>query len=209
MGHVFARLIGYGHVLLPVSAPYTFRWGDDPRSVQLQLRLDSPFIGVRLNEDGSTKAQDSDQPLTDYVDVYEGQYMDAFRIETTMYSVLWPTNFDCSVDGASDGPLFDFLGPDDSLIYVQGPIAADTVPAAKELCAPTQHFVKEGFSGVTPWAEFEYQHEGESWCQRQYRHEAAGLAFLLTSQCRSAQSAELGSAADAVIESFELMSNGG
>ena len=200
-GHVFARVIGFGCTLLP-RAPYRFEQrtdggpaleiGHGERSVVLRLRG-----GARAFTLGSGVAE-----VGDVVDVSDGPAHDYWRIETSVYSMRWPAGYvlASSPDGAS---MFDLLGPDDALMYLQGPFPLERLPSFERVAAPGQQIVATGVKSGVPFVELSYEHDGIPWRQRHYRIEHGNTAVMLTTQAPLANASAAQAASELLIGSLE------
>lgn len=200
-GHVFARVLGFGCTLLPL-APYRLeqraegglaleiRHGE--REVVLQLRN-----GVRSFTLGPGVAE-----VGNVVDVSDGPAHDHWRIETSVFSIRWPADYvlASSPDGAS---MFDLLGPDDALMYLQGPFPLERLPTFDRVAAPGQQIVATGVSSGVPFVELSYEHDGAPWRQWHYRIEhGATTAVVLTTQVPLANASAAHAASELLIGSL-------
>lgn len=129
------------------------------------------FARVIPNEGGYTSKIDQyTQSLYDVLDIDVGPDIDAWRLETTVFTCVWPHGYAvCSNNFPDDPGPFDLRGPNNELIYIQSP---RELPALEAMRTPTQkitHIERRGESG---WIELEYTHDGAPWCQR---HEIVAL----------------------------------
>ena len=128
------RVCGYGLSLAPV--PNTvFRWAQNANPFgivasarpsdseappkQVQILLSDSDHQVALGQ-GVVKAED-------VVQISEGPVNNHWTIETPIFHAVWPVGLDLRYPLASK-TRFDLVGRDDSLIFVQGPVAGDAAP---------------------------------------------------------------------------------
>jgi hypothetical protein len=204
MAHVFTRISGFGRTLLPARAPFSFQWGSN-KSVEFQMEINSEWIEVQLSDSGHFLDEASDKKLEDYIGVFPSDYQGEFRVETSIYSVLWPDKVEIYAAGKKKGPHFDLVGPESSLIFIQGPIDSIEVPAVSELSVDGQTLVDEGQYEGAQWAEFEYSHEQALWRQRQHRLEIEEQVFLISAQSKVKDRELMIELANFVAQSFSLM----
>lgn len=205
MGHVFARLTGFGLTLVPIW-PYNFRrsphtpgtvsvtrWvGETAQTATVTGGGDSPAIAL-------TGVEAVDQ----VVDVLEGPDERVWRIETSPYSVEWPEGFEIDSPPAGDNSSpFHLWGPNGSLIYPQGPLKRERIPSLTELAGPGQTIIARqngpGFDAV----DLAYEHEGADW--RQSHHLVpfgADRVLIITAQSPAAHAALTRQAAEIVARS--------
>jgi hypothetical protein len=202
VGHVFARLFGYGLILVPMW-PYRFdRSAAAPSAVTVThwdggvqrvatVRGPAHDLVVELSEAGS---------VDQVVDVLPGPEQDSWRIETSLYSVAWPEGFSVESPGQDSGPSkFDLHGPDGALIYVQGPFARDRLPPAEQLAAAGQEIVKERRERDVDVVELAYEHDGEDWRQGYWFVPFSdGQSLVVTAQAPAGRAAATIQAGDGV-----------
>jgi hypothetical protein len=161
VGHVFVRLSGFGLRLVPYW-PYEFarnrasvevtNWTyDGPRSALIERGRPSSVDGV--------------------VDVMDGPEHRFWRVETSLFGFEWPEGFSvASAQDDSDHTLFYLKGPDDAVVYPQGPLADERVPPPAELVAPGQEIVQTyAFDNDVHVVELAYEHEGKPWWQSHWK----------------------------------------
>lgn len=163
--HVYARLSGYGLVLVPY-APYSFTLLADGRSVAVTHAAPEGTRSARITP-GKASPTLHLEPGTSSLDEVvtlsaEGQPAH-WRIETQVFTCDWPRGF--ALHSAESGP-FDLLGPDESLIYLQGPYPPARVPPMNKLVIPGQTLVGQGEGPGFRWVEVAYTHEGRRWHKR-------------------------------------------
>lgn len=167
MGHVFARLTGFGLTLVPIW-PYNFKrsphtpdsvtvthWaGETAQTATVTGTGDVPAVVV-------TGVETADQ----VVDVLHGPDERVWRIETSPYSVKWPEGFEIESPPEGDDSPFHLWGPDRSLIYPQGPLNRDRIPPLTELAGPGQTILAQQRLPAFDAVDLAYQHEGADWRQ--------------------------------------------
>jgi hypothetical protein len=116
------------------------------------------------------------------IQVSEGPGLNQWMIDTPAFHALWPEGLDLRSPLASK-TRFDLLGPDDAIVFVQGPL-----PNRNLLDEMADDGQKEIGRGKTPsgheWIELGYGVEGAQWRQRHYtRFVSRSMAFIVTAQC--------------------------
>jgi hypothetical protein len=172
MGHVLARLAGYGLVLVP-HWPYTFERPDAGSDA---------VVATNWRPDGAARAlvDPSDaHTVPGIVDVEPGPDHAYWVIETTGFKAVWPDGF--SIESTVDP--FCLVGGHDASIAVQGPayiadpdvmIAARQTVAARRTMGPGVHIL-----------DLAYEHEGEPWWQSVYLYPRKdGRVLVFTAQSR-------------------------
>ena len=167
MGHVLARVSGYGWAIVPhwpfrlahvdgnVRALRVERGGPTPKAATVTIETSGP----RLELSGTASA-------ADVCDLTACDAPDGFRVETSVFAVGWPSGFDV-VSGEPGGPsAFDFVSKEGSLLYVQGPLDQSRVPRLESMAAPGQRLVDRGTHSAGEWIELSYEHGGQAHWQR-------------------------------------------
>lgn len=205
MGHVFARLTGYGYSMVPVNSPYKFRWGKNGRAVLIDIEAEETSAEIHYLEDGGFEELCEGADLDDIVEITPVEQPGPFRIETSLFSVEWPTGFTVDSSGSGEGPAYDLVGPDESLMFIQGPVEKAFVPPIEELVAPGQKLTGQGSDHGSQWIELEYHHEKVKWCQRHFVRNHNDHVFLITGQSKSKVKKNMISALNALVASFQFM----
>src|SRR5438445_1255340 len=138
MSHsVYARLSGFGWTLLP-GAPFRFeRVPHRPRLILVEHRTaDGPRRAMLDFDDPAVELAEGTSRLEEVLEFTEGPNFDHWRMVTSVYSVRWPEGF--AVGSTTDPPGFDFIGPNGTLIYLQGPFDCSHVPPFEEMASPEQ-----------------------------------------------------------------------
>jgi hypothetical protein len=173
--HVFSWVAGFGWTLMPL-APFQFqRVPGQPRSIVVQHFLDDGVreATVTLSDDGTSYKHElgaNTQQLADVVEVIEGAAFpdwphgakhSHWRVETSVHSIAWPEAF--ALVSADAPPVFDLVGPDESQIWVQGPVAAEKVPPLDQMRGEGQTIDRQATCTGGALVELVYEHEGEPW----------------------------------------------
>lgn len=184
MNHVFARVTGYGVIFVPI-APFSFRFFepntivvtrfDDDGDKQATIEVDQGKLHVALAEGTAD--------IAEVAELSPSPFQDFWSIVTSFYTIPWPIALEL-VSGEEGGPsMFDLVGPNGELAWVQGPFELPGLPKPEQLCAPGQTLLKTGTSGEFSWVDFAYEHEGAAWCQRYYgRRHDNGKVLMVTLQ---------------------------
>jgi hypothetical protein len=99
-----------------------------------------------------------------------------WRIEIAVFSTRWPDGF--IVVSEPKPPGFYLRGPNEGLIYLQGPFPRERLPALTAMAAPGQTIRGHG----EDWVELSYEHDGVAWVQRHRLVDFEGNALVVTSQ---------------------------
>jgi hypothetical protein len=184
------RVCGYGLSLAPVPDTI-FRWqcntnppgiiasvrqGDSKAPVKrVQVILSDAGHKLTLGE-GVTKAEE-------VIRVSEGPDTSRWVIETPIFRAAWPNGLDFRFPLASK-TRFDLVTPDDTLIFVQGPIPNEP-QLLETMAAEGQTEIARGkTSAGHEWIELGYEVEGTKWRQRHYaRKISPQKSFVITAQC--------------------------
>lgn len=172
MSHVFISLSGFGVTLVPIW-PYGFarspyapdavavsHWADDElRMATLVLPPDGSAPDVTLI---------GAESVDEVVEVKDGPAERVWRIETSLYSVEWPAGFEISAPPANTGAPFDLTGPDEAMIFAQGPLDQEMIPAPAAMAGPGQTIVEQRSEPEFDAIDLDYEHEGGPWRQSHY-----------------------------------------
>lgn len=208
------RVCGYGLSLAP-APDKVFRWVQntnpggiiaaalpaDSQAPQKQVQIILSDTGNRLSlGQGVAKAEE-------VIQVAEGPDTRKWMIETPIFRTAWPNGFDLRFPLASK-TRFDLVGPDNTLIFVQGPATYQT----RLLDMMASEGQREFGRGKTPsghdWIELEYDAEGTKWRQRHYARKISSTdCFVVTAQCAQPKAVPIFQAADEVTESLSAPPN--
>ena len=171
-GHVFVVASGFGKRVIPAAAPFTFRIEDDQTLT----------VGVAGREaviESSRSVMDAASGAADVADVIVGPVWPTWWLETTAYRVPLPLGWTADASGHVDPSVFDLVGPDDGLIYVQVPRRA---PPLHEMIARDQEFLEQGSYDAGDWIAVKYSHEGVVYVQRHAVVRGERAAAIVTLQ---------------------------
>jgi len=206
------RVCGYGFSLAPPQ-DVVFRWARNrnPHAIIAAARqsTSAPFKTVQITfadsgprillRDGAAKAEE-------VIQVSEGPGGNQWVIETPAFQAVWPEGLDLRSPLASK-TRFDLLGPNDALIFVQGPVPNRNI--LDEMAADGQ---KEIGRGKTPsgheWIELAYGFRGAQWRQRHYvRAVSRSMAFVVTAQCLQSHSEQIFRSSTELTESLSELTS--
>jgi hypothetical protein len=202
VGHVFVRLSGFGVSLVPIW-PYSFqRVEGEPGAVTASYFGEEASPTATLSAVRNTVVLKNAESLEQVVDVLDGPQEAAWRIETTSFSMMWPEGFEISSQPAGDPTPFYLHGRDGALIYTQGPLAPERVPA--DFAAPGQRIIHKesgpGFEAI----ELVYRHEGADWFQSHHLVPLGGRVLIITAQSLAANAEPTLRAAETVARSVTV-----
>lgn len=156
--HVLARLQGFGVIVLP-KAPY-----------RIARVADAPETELRITQGDESEVVDVTEVregLTDLADISRGDAAERWRIETEAMSCAWPLGFDLASDPDGLSP-FLLLGPNDALVWLAGPLAAEKTRPIEQLAAEGQAIREVAHSDDRERLDVDYEADGERWWQRRY-----------------------------------------
>lgn len=197
MGHVLARLNGFGIALMP-HWPYSFeraagdavqvtRWTQSGRS---QVVIDPAQPG-----DGG-----------DVADIAEGKEVGHWLIETSIFRTRWPAGFTvASPQDPSDGTPFYLQGLGEAAIFPQGPVPVERLAGPDALVAPGQTVVdRRRFDDGVAFVEVTYEHDGALWWQSHWTVPfGAGQLMVITAQSLQSAAPQTREAAGTVVAALE------
>lgn len=201
MGHVLARLSGYGMALIP-HWPYVFERERDG-SDAVRVTHWAPAGAVHAVIEPGRPAEGSDA-----VDAVEGVGAPYWVIETSVFHLRWPAGFTLeSPSDADDGTPFYLHGPGHAVIFPQGPVSKERLADPNALIAPDQTVLQRraGGNGASV-VELSYQHDGEAWWQAHWTVPYdAEQVVVITAQSLLAASTQVREAAEMAATSLERM----
>lgn len=156
MAHLLARLTGLGAVVLPKPG---HRIDRDPESV---LHVTTERGRVEVDVHAVLRGDAS----TDALEILPGR-SGAWRVETRAYTCPWPRGFSFADDPDAVSP-FLFVGPNDALIWIAGPLAREKVTPVERLKAEGQTIRAVADAGENARIDLDYVEDGEPWWQRRY-----------------------------------------
>lgn len=169
MSHVYARLAGFRHRIVPVP-PYSIARvaGDasirvataDRKGATSAALIDVSGGALRIQIQGASRL------LSDVCDILDGPDDPGWTIETSPWSCAWPEGFEI-VSPEDNGPIpFYLVGPGDAAIFVQGPVAPSRFPSAESLVARGQTLRASRATPSGFRVLLDYAVEGRPWSQQ-------------------------------------------
>lgn len=156
--HVSARLQGFGATVLP-KAPYRIEHVSDAPPTQLRIHHGDQSGLVDVS--AALKGQ-----ITELADIEPGDGGERWYVETTAFSCAWPLGFALMSD--PDYSPFVLVGPEESMIWLAGPLDRSRTSPIEKLATPDQIVRAVGQAGDRERIDLEYTFEGERWWQRRY-----------------------------------------
>jgi hypothetical protein len=199
VGHILARLAGYGMVLTP-HWPYMFerhQTGSD--AVRVTRWTPSGPVEVVIQPHQLTHA-------TDVVDVADGPSHPCWFVETSAFRLRWPIEFTVeSPQEQDDGTPFYLHGPGEATIFPQGPVSKERLVDPHALVAAGQTVLDQRVADDgSRLIELGYQHNEEPWWQGHWTIPYDSGRFLIfTAQALLAHRTQTREAAEVIAASFE------
>ena len=168
MSHVLARVSGFGWTVVP-HYPFRFqRVGGDERALHVERRGSTPTAATLYFEATPPRVELGlgARSIDDVCDLTPSDVRGDFKVETTVFTIGWPAEFDLVSTDPGGPSVFDFASDDGGLLYVQGPLARARVPKLEAMCAPGQRVVDRGTHATGEWVELAYEHDGRAHWQR-------------------------------------------
>ncbi|OKI69651.1 hypothetical protein A6A27_21410 [Micromonospora sp. CB01531] len=186
---MFVRLAGHGVRLVPYW-PYRFAVGPVPATVEVTVFEPAGGRRAVVGPDAVS--------VPGVVDVDPGPQGD-WRLEIGPFSLCWPQGFvvESPSDSADRTPCY-LLGPDEAMIFPQGPVPLERLAAPDALVAPGQRIVdRRVLDDDIEVVELAYAHDGAPWRQAHWLIPVgAQRALVLTGQTLEAASGTVRSAGD-------------
>lgn len=168
MPHVYARLAGFGHRIVPI-APFSIARMDGDAALRVATTnaegretaamIDvAPTLRIRL--------QGASRRVTDVCDLLEGPADPQWRVETSLWDCTWPGGFGIVSPEEGGAIPFYLLGPADTAIFVQGPVDPGRFPTPDLLVAEGQTLRTAGAAPRGLRVEVEYELNGGRWSQQ-------------------------------------------
>lgn len=175
--HVYAWVTGFGWTIMPF-APYSMEQlpGEPPQIKVIHTGPSpAPFQNVIVTIAGESAERvpasaNSECPYA--AELIQGAAFaewshearfDHWRIETYPFSIRWPRGFILRSVAESPPPAFELCGVDNSMIWIQGPFAENTLPPLDQLAGSGQTVLHKHSSPGGPIVELIYTHQGQSW----------------------------------------------
>ncbi|MCI0574280.1 MAG: hypothetical protein L0Y66_26410 [Myxococcaceae bacterium] len=126
-----------------------------------------------------------------------------WTLETSLFRCRWPEGLVlASTEEGAPAP-FELLGPQGAVLFLQGPLGREQLPALEEMVSPGQQVLGTGTLGEAPYVDVAYTHEGRAWRQRHVVLALGGTHVLvLTAQALESHVTPLLAQAQALVESF-------
>ena len=182
--HIYTVASGFGLRVVPVDAPYEFRLGPEPHDLDVERWDNGRRLIARITPGKgggySSNVGEDARSLDDVADIMAGPALDRWWLETSVYRVPLPKRWRAVAERAPQSAMFDLVGPDGSLIFIQTP---RKVPDPSWLVAPGQQLHGHGRGERSRWIEVRYHHEAQAWAQRHDVVELDGVTCVVTAQC--------------------------
>jgi len=181
-GHVYVSASGFGLRVIPKSAPYRFALASVPAHLDVGRRVGQSWLFARvIPVEGGYRSQlaEDTASLADVLDVEIGPASSGWWLDTSVYRVPLPAGWTAV---SADGPgVFDLVGPDHSLIFIQTPARIGNV---SDLRTSDQVIASTGADAQSEWVHLRYSHDGAEWHQRHHVRRLGGIAVVVTAQAR-------------------------
>lgn len=175
-GHIYVVASGFGKQVIPKAAPFQFSI-DVMGSLVLVVAESKPSI---IRSDQSVEAAQA--VALDVADVTLGPSWSTWWLQTHPYRVPLPQGWIAHASGGVDPSVFDLVGPQDSLMFIQTP---RRVPPIDQMVAPGQQVIDKGTLNVGEWLTVQYTHDGLDHLQRHIRVLVGVTNAVVTLQCRA------------------------
>jgi hypothetical protein len=168
MGHVLARVTGFGWTILPLYPYRLSRVDGDPRALQVAREGSRPAAAIVHLAPGAPRVDlaEGTESANEAFDLLPSKIEGDLRVETSVFTAAWPDGMELVSTEAGAPSPFDFLRSDGCLVYVQGPFDAARLSKIEALCAPGQRIVDQGKHPKGAFIELEYDHDGARHWQR-------------------------------------------
>ena len=178
-GNVLAWVSGFGRRLIPLTPYRCEQLLEDPRSLLVQhtgvwgnrtIVVTIPAEGTAMirRVRGSIIARGVVDVLTPELrpelrpELTFPPADEGWRIECELFSVRWPRQFALESSPVFPPP-FDLVGPDESRLWIQGPVRAADCPTLEELATPDQTLVGTRTLAGRTAVELGYDLDGQPW----------------------------------------------
>jgi hypothetical protein len=193
--HVFARVSGFGLRLVPIW-PYQFQREDDV--VTVTHWRDGVAHTATITPGAASPAQADTGAVEDVVEVTPGPGRASWRIETSRYSVEWPSCFDIDPHPGDVSPPFELWGSDEAVIHLWGPYPPERMRPLHAYAAEGQTIVAHVSRPEYELLRLDYQHDGADWRQSYHFVGLPGGTLIVKTQSLAA-GAELAERAAEVV----------
>lgn len=169
--HVYCRLIGHGHAVVPYPPFRATRYGQD-------VAIEAQGKALVLTAGGGSVVASPPDAVGVVADVEVESASGDWRLQTSLYSCAWPSPY--VLHSTPDFPGFDLVGPNGELVFVQGPLKADRVPELEHAVSPGQRLIGTGtLAWSCRWIDVACEHDGTHWRQRLLQVPYGDDAFVL------------------------------
>ena len=154
--HVMVRLVGYRASVTPY-APFHIRRAN-PDTPNLIVRGASSREVILDFSDGIPRS------VIRVADVAPHAAQGEWHLETSVFLAPWPQGFAVvSTEDAASPAGFDLVGPENAVIYIQGPYAAQRLSNLEALATAGERIFSSGSFENRRWIRLRYEHNGEPW----------------------------------------------
>jgi len=194
VAHVWTRLAGHGSVVVP-HAGY-----------RIERVADAAEMTLRIARGAESRAIDLTAPIDEaaaaLADVSVGSARGAWRIETDLFRCAWPHGF-ALVDDPDGVSRFLLVGPNDSMLWISGPLAAARATPIEKLVDDGQTVRAVAQREADARIDLDYTFDDEAWWQRRYAIVwSPSSVLVVTAQARRADEELVRAAVDLVAGSI-------
>ena len=169
--HSYLKLEGHGLTIIPIP----------PFEISRSPELEIPLL-VKREGSSIVIRKGSDRVESELVELSMGPD-EPWRLVTSLYTLSWPKDFAIVSSPTPDVPPgFDLVGTDESLIYLQGPFAIETVKHGEQLAAPGQKMIENRVFGTIERVWFEYRFGAEEYFQVHHLVSVEDRVLMITLQ---------------------------
>lgn len=178
------RVVGHGYSLAPPPGQ-VFRWAQVTNPVGIvaamrnqQEQQEKAEIRIPPGKpDVQIKTTPPEADWQKLVELCEGPKLDEWWVEVRGFRFVWPASADIRYPVAT-GKQVELLGPDDSLLYIHGPLKLGLVDI-NDMGSTDQRETARAAN----WIEFAYAAEGKNWRQRHHIKDCGpGYQVVITAQ---------------------------
>lgn len=165
--HVYARVAGFHLTVIPRAPFRIWKAPDPPTAIDVEHLAPTGRLFARVIPDNGgykSKISQNTPSLYDVVDIEAGPEIPQWRIETSVFTCDWPSDYQLFSNNFPKDPApFDLVGPHAEMIYIQHP---RTIPDVSAMGAPHQTVIHIERNIESEWIDLAYDHEGIPWRQR-------------------------------------------
>jgi hypothetical protein len=164
--HVFAWATGFGWTVVPF-APYRFEMLGE-RGLRVEHQSVEGRKAAVLTVSGECQGYEvvlepGTAELSEVAEVFAGPKWYHWRVTSDVLHCSWPKGFAFVSLPGTKPPVFEWVGPDESRVWIRGPILASTLPPPDRLGTPDQRVEKINSLANGPLVELTYRHDNEPW----------------------------------------------